>query len=69
MLYVFDQQKKTLIMVDSWPIEKWCKDAPVLMYPRQALGFNLQDMAAVMERGYIQMEIHPWKNIADDIDG
>ena len=61
MLYVFDQQKKTLIMVDSTPVEKWCKDTPVLMYPRQALGFNLQDMAAVMERGYIQIEIHPVK--------
>ena len=59
MLYVFDQQKKTLIMVDSTPVEKWCKDTLVLMYPRQAFGFNLQDMTAVMERGYIQMEIHP----------
>ena len=59
MLYVFDQQKKTLIMVDSTPVEKWCKDTPMLMYPRQALRFNLQDMATVMERGYLQMEIHP----------
>ena len=58
MLYVFDQQKKTLIMVDSTPVEKWYKDTPVLMYLRLALGFNSQDMAAAMERGYIQMEIH-----------
>jgi hypothetical protein len=47
MLYVFDQQKKMLIMIDSRSVEKLCKDAPVLMYARQTLGFNLQYMAAV----------------------
>lgn len=47
MLYIFDPQKKTLIMIDSRPVEKWCKDTPALMYARQTLGFNLQYMAAV----------------------
>jgi hypothetical protein len=47
MLYVFDQQKKMLIMIDFIPVEKWCKDTPVLMYARQTLRFNLQYMAAV----------------------
>jgi hypothetical protein len=47
MLYIFDQQKKTLIMIDSRPVEKWCKDTTTLMYARQTLGFNLQYMATV----------------------
>jgi tRNA(Ile2) C34 agmatinyltransferase TiaS len=47
MLYVFDQQKKTLIMIDYRPTEKWCKDTLVLMYAMQTLGFNLQYMATV----------------------
>jgi hypothetical protein len=47
MLYIFDQQKKTLIMIDSRPVEKWCKDTTALMYARQTLGFNLQYMATV----------------------
>jgi hypothetical protein len=46
MLYIFDQQKKTLIMIDSRPVEK-CKDTTTLMYARQTLGFNLQYMAIV----------------------
>jgi len=47
MLYVFDQQKKMLIMVDSTPVEKWCKDTLVLIYVSQTLGFNLRYMATV----------------------
>jgi tRNA(Ile2) C34 agmatinyltransferase TiaS len=47
MLYVFDQQKKTLIMIDYRHTEKWCKDTLVLMYAMQTLGFNLQYMAKV----------------------
>ena len=56
-------------MVDSRPVEKWCKDAPVLMYPRQALGFNLQDMAAVMGLDTFKWKFIREKNIADDING
>ena len=34
-------------MIDSRPVEKWCKDTSALMYAMQTLGFNLQYMAAV----------------------
>ena len=47
MLYVFDQWEKIFIMIDSRPVEKWCKDTSALMYAMQTLGFNLQYMAAV----------------------
>jgi len=42
MLYVFDQREKMLIMIDSRPVEEWCKDTLALMYAKQTLGFNLQ---------------------------
>jgi hypothetical protein len=35
---------------NSRPVEKWCKDTPVMMYVKQTLGFNLQYMVAVNVR-------------------
>ena len=62
-------------MIDSRPVEKWCKDTPALMYTRQTLGFHLQYMAAVNVHipGWND-DIFKWKfiykkTIADDIDG
>jgi hypothetical protein len=75
MLYIFDQHKKTLIIIDSRPVEKWCKDTPALMYARQTLGFNLQYMATVnvhipgWNKDIFKWEFIHEKNIADDIDG
>ena len=75
MLYVFDQWEKIFIMIDSRPIEEWCKDTPALMYASQTLGFNLQYTATV--NVYIPVwneDIFKWKfirekNITDGIDG
>jgi hypothetical protein len=47
ILYVFDQQEKMLIMIDSRPVEEWFKDTLAPMYARQILRFNLQYTAAV----------------------
>jgi hypothetical protein len=61
-------------MIDSRPVEEWCKDTPTLMYARQTLGFNLQYTATVNVHipGWNE-DIFKWKfinekNIADDID-
>ena len=62
-------------MIDSRPVEKWCKDTPALMYARQTLGFNLQYMAAVnVHIPEWNEDIFKWKfirekNIADYVDG
>ena len=37
MLYVFDQQEKTLIMIDPRPVEEWCKDTQRLCVPNTLL--------------------------------
>jgi hypothetical protein len=34
MLYIFNQREKMLIMIDSGPVEEWCKDTPALMYAK-----------------------------------
>ena len=75
MFYVFDQKEKMLIMIDSRPVEKWCKDTPALIYARYTLRFNLQYIAALNVHipGWNE-DIFKWKfirrkNIADDIDG
>ena len=39
MFYVFDQREKMLIMIDSRPVEEWCKDTPAMMYDWQTLVF------------------------------
>jgi hypothetical protein len=44
----------TYVIVVCFPIAKWCKHTPVLMYARQILGFNLQYIATV------NVHIHGW---------
>ncbi|CAO2187105.1 unnamed protein product, partial [Urochloa humidicola] len=75
MLYVLDHQRKTVLMIDSRPVEKWCTDTPALMYAEQTLGFRSKFMCAMNE--YIpgwDEDIFKWKfnrkkDVVDDIDG
>jgi hypothetical protein len=75
MLYVLDHQEKTLTVVDTRPVEEWCKDTPALMYAKQTLGFNMQyEKAMRIHIARWNGDIFKWKfnrekNIADDIDG
>jgi hypothetical protein len=74
MLYVFDQREKMLIMIDSRPVEEWCKDTPVLMYAKYTLGFSFNYTAAVNKHILRWNEyVFKWKfkreeNIAEDIN-
>jgi len=62
-------------MIDCRPVEKWCKDTPVLMYATQTLRFNLQYIAAVnVHIPEWNEDIFKWKfirekNIVDYVDG
>ena len=37
---LFDRQEKTLIMIDSRPVKKWCKDTPMLIYASKLLDLT-----------------------------
>jgi hypothetical protein len=63
------------VLIDSRPVEEWCKDTPALMYARYTFGFNLQYTTTVnVHIPEWNEDIFKWKfirekNIADDIDG
>ena len=75
ILYVLDHQDKKLAVIDTKPVQEWCKELPYKKYARHIIQWTPKYMAAMnVHIPRWNHDVFAWnfsraEGVANDVDG